>query len=118
MQAEKIAKISLCSMRVLQVNNILKDHTAGSIRTILHDVFSKDYSIKQIERACSELITLELLSEYEKEDEKHYIITQKGHSVVRKVQHLSLHEPDPWRKYTRPSYSPNVVAHNEQQQTC
>lgn len=81
------------------------DHLADQVRA----QFKKSYTKDLIIESCNTLIQHELLEQAGTGIGATYSITKKGRAVVKEINGLAVKSPDPWRKFTRESYSQNVA---------
>lgn len=88
----------------------MEPSTERDIQLLVARLFGKDYRLEQIKEAHAELILHGLLQTISEEGTKTFFLTQEGRKVIHTIVTLAEKQPDPWRRFTRKSYSQNIAS--------
>lgn len=103
-------KLSKIDARVLYAGATCEHFTAEEVRTLVESMNHKSYPIHDVNRSIEHLISLRFLrATFGPNDAPNYFrVTKAGRGASNLMRRLGEEQPDPYRMYTRPSYSPNV----------
>lgn len=106
-------RMKIRSMRVLRAMAELHEFENVSTRQLAEKVgnmFHKVYPEHEVSRSCDELVTLGFMDRAGTDASSRFTITDQGQTLASTVMKLAARKPDDWRRFTRPSYSANVMA--------